>query len=106
MQPTLRQRIIVAQFNDPYLVKKRCLAKARQVEEFSISSDDKLMFKRRLCVPADSIVKIELLTEAHSFPFSIHPGSTKMYQNLKRVYWWRNIKREVGDFVSKCLVWQ
>ncbi|KAA0062313.1 reverse transcriptase [Cucumis melo var. makuwa] len=74
LRPTLRQRIIVAQFNDPYLVKKRCLAKARQVEEFSISSDDKLMFKRRLCVPADSIVKIELLTEAHSFPFSIHPG--------------------------------
>ncbi|KAL4037954.1 hypothetical protein IC575_001557 [Cucumis melo] len=41
-----------------------------------------------------------------SFPFSMHPGSTKMYQDLKRVYWWRNMKREVAEFVSKCLVCQ
>ncbi|KAA0039610.1 pol protein [Cucumis melo var. makuwa] len=36
----------------------------------------------------------------------MHPGSTKMYQDLKWVYWWRNIKREVEEFVSKCLVCQ
>ncbi|KAL0536297.1 hypothetical protein IC582_025240 [Cucumis melo] len=36
----------------------------------------------------------------------MHPGSTKMYLDLKRVYWWRNMKREVAEFVSKCLVCQ
>ncbi|KAL4028569.1 hypothetical protein IC575_011766 [Cucumis melo] len=36
----------------------------------------------------------------------MHPGSTKMYQDLKRVYWWRNMKREVVEFVSRCLVCQ
>ncbi|KAL0537500.1 hypothetical protein IC582_026478 [Cucumis melo] len=36
----------------------------------------------------------------------MHPGSTKMYQDLKRVYWWLNMKREVAEFVSKCLVCQ
>ncbi|KAL4027933.1 hypothetical protein IC575_011123 [Cucumis melo] len=36
----------------------------------------------------------------------MHPGSTKMYQDLKRVYWWRNMKREVAEFVSRCLVCQ
>ncbi|KAA0041720.1 pol protein [Cucumis melo var. makuwa] len=36
----------------------------------------------------------------------MHPGSTKMHQDLKRVYWWRNMKREVAEFVSKCLVCQ
>ncbi|TYK22303.1 pol protein [Cucumis melo var. makuwa] len=36
----------------------------------------------------------------------MHPGSTKMYQDLKWVYWWRNMKREVAEFVSKCLVCQ
>ncbi|KAA0037248.1 pol protein [Cucumis melo var. makuwa] len=61
---------------------------------------------RRLCVPSDSAVKTELLSEAHSFPFSMHSGSTKMYQDLKRVYWWCNMKREVAEFVSKCLVCQ
>ncbi|KAA0037385.1 ty3-gypsy retrotransposon protein [Cucumis melo var. makuwa] len=106
VQPTLRQRIIDAQSNDPYLVEKRGLAEAGQAVEFSISSDGGLLFERRLCVPSDSAVKTELLAEAHSSPFSMHPGSTKMYQDLKRVYWWRNMKREVAEFVSKCLVCQ
>ncbi|KAL0539461.1 hypothetical protein IC582_023673 [Cucumis melo] len=106
VQPTLRQRIIDAQGNDPYLVEKRGLAEAGQAVEFSISSDGGLLFERRLCVPSDSAVKTELLSEAHSSPFSMHPGSTKMYQDLKRVYWWRNMKREVAEFVSRCLVCQ
>ncbi|KAA0043136.1 putative Retrotransposon protein [Cucumis melo var. makuwa] len=104
VQPTLRQKIIDAQSNDPYLVEKRCLAEAGQAVEFSISFDGGLLFERRLCVPSDSAVKTELLSEAHSSPFSMHPGSTKMYQDLKRVYWWRNMKRQVAEFVSKCLV--
>ncbi|KAL0560424.1 hypothetical protein IC582_000829 [Cucumis melo] len=91
VQPTLRQRIIDAQSNDPYLVEKRGLAEAGQATP--------------LCA-SDSAVKTELLSEAHSSPFSMHPGSTKMYQDLKRVYWWRNMKREVAEFVSKCLVCQ
>ncbi|KAL0550383.1 hypothetical protein IC582_014893 [Cucumis melo] len=106
VQPTLRQRIIDAQSNDPYLVEKRGLAEAGQTAEFSLSSDGGLLFERRLCVPSDSAVKTELLSEAHSSPFSMHPGSTKMYQDLKRVYWWRNMKKEVAEFVSKCLVCQ
>ncbi|KAL0546138.1 hypothetical protein IC582_016044 [Cucumis melo] len=106
VQPTLRQKIIGAQSNDPYLVEKRGLAEAGQTAEFSLSSDGGLLFERRLCVPSDSAVKTELLAEAHSSPFSMHPGSTKMYQDLKRVYWWRNMKREVAEFVSKCLVCQ
>ncbi|TYK08868.1 pol protein [Cucumis melo var. makuwa] len=106
VQPTLRQRIIVAQLNDPYLVEKRRLVETEQGEDFSISSNDGLMFEGRLCVPEDSAVKTELLTEAHSSPFTMHPGSTKMYQDLRSVYWWRNMKREVADFVSRCLVCQ
>ncbi|KAL0539843.1 hypothetical protein IC582_024064 [Cucumis melo] len=106
VQPTLRQRIIDAQSNDPYLVEKRGLAEAGQAVEFSLSSDGGLLFERRLCVPSDSAIKTELLSEAHSPPFSMHPGSTKMYQDLKRVYWWRNMKREVAEFVSRCLVCQ
>ncbi|KAA0056440.1 pol protein [Cucumis melo var. makuwa] len=105
-KPTLRQKIIVAQLNDPYLVEKRCLVEIGQGEDFSISADDGLMFEGRLCVPEDSAVKTELLTEAHSSPFTMHPGSTKMYQDLRSVYWWRNMKREVADFVSRCLVCQ
>ncbi|KAA0060263.1 ty3-gypsy retrotransposon protein [Cucumis melo var. makuwa] len=101
-----RKKIIDAQSNDPNLVEKRGLAEAGQAVKFFISSDGGLLFEGRLCMPSDSAVKTKLLSEAHSSPFSMHPGSTKMYQNLKRVYWWRNMKREVAKFVSKCLVCQ
>ncbi|XP_008461603.1 uncharacterized protein LOC103500166 [Cucumis melo] len=88
MQSTFRQRIIVAQLNYLYLVEKHRLVEVGQVEEFSISSDDGFMFERRLCMSADNVVKIELLTKAYSSLFFMHYGSTKMYQDLKRVYWW------------------
>ncbi|KAA0066427.1 ty3-gypsy retrotransposon protein [Cucumis melo var. makuwa] len=84
----------------------RLLVEVGQSEDFSISSDDGLTFDGRLCVPEDSAVKAELLTEAHSSPFTMHPKSTKMYEDLRRAYWWRNMKREVADFVSRCLVCQ
>ncbi|TYK15208.1 pol protein [Cucumis melo var. makuwa] len=80
--------------------------KAGQGEDFSVSFDDGLTFDGRLCVREDGAVKTEPLTEAHSSPFTMHPGSTKMYQDLRRIYWWRNMKREVADFVSRCLVCQ
>ncbi|KAL0561346.1 hypothetical protein IC582_001771 [Cucumis melo] len=106
VQPTLRQKIIATQLNDPYLAEKRRMVETGQGEDFSISADDGLMFEGRLCVPEDTAVKTELLTEAHSSPFTMHPGSTKMYQDLRSVYWWRGMKREVADFVSRCLVCQ
>ncbi|KAL0534153.1 hypothetical protein IC582_028437 [Cucumis melo] len=106
VQPTLRQKIIAAQWNDPYLAENRRMVETGQGEDFSISADDGLMFEGRLCVPEDTAVKTELLTEAHSSPFTMHPGSTKMYQDLRSVYWWRGMKREVADFVSRCLVCQ
>ncbi|TYK26660.1 pol protein [Cucumis melo var. makuwa] len=56
-QPTLRQKIIAAQRNDPYLIEKRHLARTGQADGFSISSDDGLLFERRLCVPVDNAVK-------------------------------------------------
>ncbi|XP_050945120.1 uncharacterized protein LOC127150662 [Cucumis melo] len=102
---------VVTSWPRPSTVNERCLAEVGQDEEFSISSDGGLMFERRLCVPADSAVKIEFLTEAHNSPFSMHPGSTKMYQDLKRVNSsdgpvrvqekiWRSLKKLQRFFVT------
>ncbi|GKD85117.1 putative reverse transcriptase domain-containing protein [Tanacetum coccineum] len=41
--------------------------------------------------------------ELHKSKYSIHPGSDKMYQDLKKLYWWLNIKAEIATYVSKCL---
>ena len=46
------------------------------------------------------------MREAHSSRYSIHPGSTKMYQDLKRNFWWPDMKRDIAEWVSKCYTCQ
>ncbi|GJX19995.1 putative reverse transcriptase domain-containing protein [Tanacetum coccineum] len=41
--------------------------------------------------------------ESHKSKYSIHPGSDKMYQDLKLLYWWPNMKADIATYVSKCL---
>nr|GEV51632.1 retrotransposon protein, putative, Ty3-gypsy subclass [Tanacetum cinerariifolium] len=51
-------------------------------------------------------MKKAVLSEAHSSPFSIHLGSTKMYRDLKQNFWWNGMKQDVARFVAKCLMCQ
>ena len=51
--------------------------------DFQVSDDGILKFRERWCVPDDTELKEEILREAHRSNYSIHPGSTKMYQNLR-----------------------
>ena len=45
----------------------------------------------------------KLLFEAHNKVFTMHPGGNKMYQDLKQHYWWKGMKRDVTEYMSKCL---
>ncbi|WVZ84289.1 LOW QUALITY PROTEIN: hypothetical protein U9M48_031339 [Paspalum notatum var. saurae] len=61
-----------------------------------------LWYKNRICVPnVDSIEKL-ILSEAHDTAYSIHPGSTKMYYDLKERFWWYGMKRAVAEYVAIC----
>nr|GEY13253.1 reverse transcriptase domain-containing protein [Tanacetum cinerariifolium] len=77
-----------------------------QQTEFHLDEDDVLWQGVRLCVPNDATLREALLTEAHSSLFSVHPGSTKMYHDLKQHFWWSGMKRDVATFVSRCLICQ
>ncbi|GJZ76867.1 xylulose kinase-1 [Tanacetum coccineum] len=57
--------------------------------EFRVDDDGILWQGTKLCVPEDPTLREALMTEAHSSPFSIHPGSMKMYHDLKQHFWWR-----------------
>ena len=72
--------------------------------ESTENEDVVLYYKDRVCVPNDSELKKAILEEAHSGSFAMHPGSTKMCQDLKVSYWWSEMKRDVSEFVTKCLV--
>ncbi|GAU46468.1 hypothetical protein TSUD_402350 [Trifolium subterraneum] len=74
--------------------------------EFTIADDGVIQFGNRICVPNDADLKRSILEEAHKSGFSIHPGSTKMYHDLKKNYWWPNMKTEIAEFVSRCIVCQ
>ena len=62
-----------------------------------------LKFQERLCVPNDTELKRRVLQDGQNSKLSIHPGNTKMYQDLKQNFWWPGMKKEIADFVSKCL---
>ena len=74
--------------------------------EFTVNEYGVLYYKARVCVPDDDELRKAILEEAHSGSFAIHPGSTKMYQDLKMSFWWSGMKRDVSEFVTKCLVCQ
>ena len=54
-------------------------------------------------VPATRETRQTLMDEAHKSKFSIHPGATKMYRDLRVDYWWPGMKRDVAKYVEKCL---
>ena len=47
-----------------------------------------------------------IMEEAHYSAYVMHPGSTKIYRTIKKKYWWSGMKRDIAEFVSKCLVCQ
>ncbi|GJS49981.1 putative nucleotidyltransferase, ribonuclease H [Tanacetum coccineum] len=74
--------------------------------EFRVDDGGVVWFEDRLCVPNDQALREKVMTEAHSSPFTIHPGSTKMYRDLKQYFWWNGMKQDVATFVSKCMTCQ
>lgn len=61
------------------------------------------MFMGRIWIPKFSEARRLILEDAHCTRYAIHPGSTKMYRNLKAMYWWPGMKRDVGKYVENCL---
>ena len=57
-------------------------------------------------VPQLTDLREEILREFHCSRFAVHPGGTKMYQDLRRQYYWSEMKRHIGDFVQRCLTCQ
>ena len=106
VRPTLLDRLREAQLEDVSLNLSRDLAFDGSHPEFSLGMDGTLLFRNRLCVPSDSDLKQEILEEAHCSAYAMHPGSTEMYRTIRENYWWPNMKREMADYVSRCLTCQ
>ncbi|GKA21544.1 putative reverse transcriptase domain-containing protein [Tanacetum coccineum] len=70
---------------------------------FETRSDGIQCFEGRIWLPLFGGLQELIMHESHKSKYSIHPGSDKMYQDLKKLYWWPNMKDEIATYVSKCL---
>ncbi|XP_070023175.1 uncharacterized protein [Nicotiana sylvestris] len=91
------------QYNDPLLVQLKKGINKHKTMSFSLCLDDStLRYKGQLCVPNVDGLRERILTEAHTSRYFVHLGYTKMYHDLKKVYWWNDMKRNMADFVARC----
>jgi hypothetical protein len=104
VEPTLLDQIIMAQLGGKgvQIIKENLKQKVKRYKCFCQDRKGILWFEDRLVVPKNRDLKKILLDEAHLSKFSMHPGSTKMYHDLKPLYWWTRMKREIAKYVSEC----
>ncbi|GJX03684.1 hypothetical protein Tco_0189600 [Tanacetum coccineum] len=70
---------------------------------FEIRLDGTHCIKNRSWLPLFGNLRDLIMHESHKSKYSIHPGSDKMYQDLKKLYWWPNMKAIIAEYVGKCL---
>ena len=102
----LRDRIKAGQSRDPILVKLEENVRSGKFTDFTLDDESILWISGRLCVPDVDNLREEILEEAHFAAYSVHLGVTKMYHNIRDLYWWDGLKKDVADHIAKCLTCQ
>jgi hypothetical protein len=87
---------------DVQLIKQKLAEEAPKYSCFHKDAKDVVWFEQRLVVPVDPELRKEIFDEAHLSKFSIHPRSTKMYQDLRKKFWWSNMKVDIAKYVAEC----
>ncbi|XP_073132963.1 uncharacterized protein [Henckelia pumila] len=101
LQPTLQDRIQEGQITNEQLQRMKSKGSLLYIVD-----DGVVRYRGRMWVPSTDQLRSDIMTEAHASSYSIHPGSTKMYRDLRTLYWWPGMKIDIGRFVSECLTCQ
>nr|GFA93861.1 putative reverse transcriptase domain-containing protein [Tanacetum cinerariifolium] len=86
--------MLVENSRDPKKVRK---------EKLEPRTDGTLCLNGRSWLPCYGDLRTVIMHESHKSKYSIHPGSDKRYQDMKKLYWWPNMKGNITTYVSKCL---
>jgi hypothetical protein len=106
VEPTLEQEIRKGQLEDPKIWEIKEMIEAGKAPDFTEDEQGTMWSLKRICVPDMDHFREKILQKAHDSAYSIHPGSIKMYQDLKERYWWYSMKRDVAAHVALCDVCQ
>ncbi|GJZ24884.1 reverse transcriptase domain-containing protein [Tanacetum coccineum] len=100
LQSSIKDRILAAQKEvvDEFAVLQKGLD-----EMIEQRSDGTLYYLDRIWVPLKGEVRTLIMDEAHKSKYFVHPGADKMYYDLRDKYWWPGIRKDIAEYVSKCL---
>ncbi|GJS87253.1 putative reverse transcriptase domain-containing protein, partial [Tanacetum coccineum] len=77
--------------------------RARAMSTLKRKEDGGLYLAERIWVPVYGNLRTVIMNEAHAMRYSVHPGAYKMYYDLRGLYWWPRMKKDIAMYVSKCL---
>jgi hypothetical protein len=100
------EEIKEGQRTDPELVKQQELINQGRGVDFKVNEDGIMRINNMICVPYILGLKESALGEGHKSKLSNHPGANKMYQDLRKIFWWPSMKKDVAEFVHACLTCQ
>jgi hypothetical protein len=70
--------------------------------DYRLDDQGTLWLKDRICIPQSKEIRDSILKEAHDSRYLIHPGCTKMYQDLKVWFWWEKMREDIAEYVTRC----
>ncbi|GJT05668.1 putative reverse transcriptase domain-containing protein [Tanacetum coccineum] len=85
------------------LVENAKFPEAIREQKLEPRTDGTLCLNGRSWLPCYGDLRTVIMHESHKSKYSIHPGSDKMYQDMKKLYWWPNMKADIATYVNKCL---
>jgi hypothetical protein len=94
--PTIKEEVIVVQKTDNGMRHIQWRLRLGEVKCFHEDAEGVLWFKNHLVVLKDFELDRKIMNEVHCSRYSIHPGTNKMYQDLKKKFWWTRMKREIA----------
>ena len=106
IQSTLLGKIREAQKTNKEIVEIKEKMSKGKAKGFREDEHGTLWFEDHIYVTNNTEIGKLILQEAHDSPYSIHPGNTKMYLDLKERFWWTGMKKDIAEYVAICDVCQ
>ena len=102
VREALQEDPFFKQITSTLLIQPKSKKQLRLADRFQLV-EGLLYFRDCLYIPQSKEIKLQILVEAHDIPIAAHPGYIKTYNNLRKSFWWKGLKRDVLSYVTRCL---